>query len=136
MSSDAPVFLSGVGRTSVRVSGEIVNHDNRLRDVFEPFDNVRNRECRRFALARYIRTDDRSADVVGPAQRILSGRLRNVWADAFNTAPRSSRLLVRECRSNLWLGWLHARFPDVKIVLVIRHPCAVASSRLLLELPT
>jgi len=132
----APIFVSGIGRTSVRAVAQVINHSGALRDVFEPFDNVRNRECKRFRLGRYLRPRARDADLMRPANRILTGELQSAWSDQFNAAPRDSPLVIRECRSNLWLGWLHSAFPFVKIVFVIRHPCAVAESRRLVESPT
>jgi hypothetical protein len=33
-------------------------------------------------------------------------------------------------RANLFLKWLHGLFPEMPIVLLLRHPCAVAASRL------
>ncbi len=44
--------------------------------------------------------------------------------------------MISESRLNLWLGWLRLRFAGLPIVLVLRHPCAVVSSRLLLEKET
>lgn len=120
----------------MRAVAQVINHSGTLRDVFEPFDNVRNRECKRFRLGRYLRPDARDADLIRPAKRILGGELDSAWSDRFNAAPRDSRLLVRECRSDLWLAWLRGSFPEVHIVFVIRHPCAVAESRRLLESAT
>jgi hypothetical protein len=63
-------------------------------------------------------------------EAILSGRVRSVWTDKYNRKRLGSRRLVKEVRGNLLLGWLHANFPEVPIVMVLRHPCAVVQSQL------
>ncbi|HJT78083.1 MAG TPA: hypothetical protein VJ739_12840 [Gemmataceae bacterium] len=40
-----------------------------------------------------------------------------------------ARYVVKEIRANLMLGWLSQRF-RVRVVFVLRHPCAVVGSRL------
>ena len=42
---------------------------------------------------------------------------------------RCNRYVIKEIRANLMLGWLTRR-TDVRIVYVIRHPCAVIASRM------
>jgi hypothetical protein len=44
--------------------------------------------------------------------------------------------LIKEIRANLWLKWLKVHFPDLPIILLLRHPCAVAASQAVLEWPT
>lgn len=53
--------------------------------------------------------------------------------DRFNESFLVRRRLVKEIRANVLLPWLHSVFPDVPIVLILRHPCAVALSRLSLR---
>lgn len=43
-------------------------------------------------------------------------------------ALTGKRLVVKEIRSNLMLGWL-ARTFDLRIVLLVRHPCATVASQ-------
>jgi hypothetical protein len=42
------------------------------------------------------------------------------------------RRLIKDIRANLLLGWMRENFPGMPIVLLLRHPCAVAASRLAL----
>ena len=37
---------------------------------------------------------------------------------------------MKEIRANLALKWLHDNFPEVPIILIVRHPCAVVLSRM------
>jgi hypothetical protein len=43
--------------------------------------------------------------------------------------PKSDYLIVKFIRANLMIGWLAKNY-DIRIVLVVRHPAAVISSRL------
>jgi hypothetical protein len=38
--------------------------------------------------------------------------------------------LIKEIRANLFLKWLNDTFPEVPLLFLVRHPCAVVSSRI------
>jgi hypothetical protein len=130
------VFLAGAGRSGTTWVSNIMNYDNRYRDMFEPFHSHYVYESRRFVYPLYIRPDDKSGNYVRPVRRILTGQIRHPWIDRLNRRLVVNRRLVKEIRANLWLKWLKTNFPDLPIVLLFRHPCAVAESRLVLEWPT
>lgn len=60
----------------------------------------------------------------------MSGKLRSSWSDQYNGRLVSNKRLIKSTRANLFLGWLNRNFPDVPIILLIKHSCAVASSKL------
>ena len=126
------VFLAGSGRSGTTWVAGIVNHRKRYRLVFEPFHPGRVDLCTTFRRKQYLRLDDRREEYLAPAREILTGRIRNPWTDRFNTKFVARRRLIKDIRANLLLGWMHANFPGVPIVLLLRHPCAVAASRLAL----
>ncbi len=126
------VFLAGSGRSGTTWVAGIINHRNRYRLVFEPFHPRRVSICENFRRKQYLRPDDRREEYLGPAREILTGRIRHPWTDRFNTKFVARRRLIKDIRANLLLGWLRANFPGVPIVLLLRHPCAVAASRLAL----
>jgi hypothetical protein len=114
---EAPVFVAGEARHSVARTADVINAQGRYVEAVEPFNPIRHEACGRFAYTLYLRPDDTDRAYLDPARSILS-------------RPRG---LVLESRANLWLGWLRRQFPVVRLVWVIRHPCAVASSQLLIE---
>ena len=59
-----------------------------------------------------------------------SGKLRNAWVDYFNRRVLVKKRLVKDIRANMFLKWMDVHFPGMPIVLLFRHPLAVASSRL------
>ena len=85
---------------------------------------------RNFRSRQYIKpgTDDPALTL--PIERILAGRIRDPWTDQHNTRLIANRRLVKDPWSNLMLGWMSRRYPQMPVVLVIRHPCAVVASQL------
>lgn len=124
---DRTVLLAGSGRSGTTWVAELINaaHDHRV--IFEPFDARFNEDwpvTRRFAPPG---TDDPVLEAA--ARQALDGTLSNRWVDAHNTAIRPQYRLVKAIRANLALGWMGERFPELRIVFLMRHPLAVARSR-------
>jgi hypothetical protein len=130
------VFLAGTGRGGTTWVSAILNYDNRYRDMFEPFHSHYVRSSGRFVYTLYLRPENNNTYFLTHARRILEGRIRHWWIDQANRRRIVTHRLVKEVRANLWLKWLHSHFPGLPIILLLRHPCAVADSRLLLEWPT
>ena len=125
------VFLAGTGRSGTTWLSGLVNHDRLYRNVFEPFHPGKVEALRGFRSKQYLRPGDRREEFLYPAQRVLSGEVRNSWTDR-GGAFLARRRLIKDIRANLLLGWMAASFPDMPIVLLMRHPGAVVSSRLAL----
>jgi hypothetical protein len=127
------IFLAGSGRSGTTWVSDIINYRNEYRYIFEPFHPGKVAVCEHFRPRQYLRPGDAREEFLGPAQTILSGGLRSRWADRFHTRFFSRRRLIKDIRANLLLGWIRANFPKIPIVLLLRHPCAVASSELKLR---
>ena len=125
------VFLAGSGRSGTTWLSDLINHDSGYRQIFEPFHPGKVGDFRGFGSKQYLRPGDRREEFLEPARRALTGELRSGWTDR-GGAPGSGRRLVKDIRANLLLGWLAENFPGMPIVLLMRHPCAVVSSRLAL----
>jgi hypothetical protein len=123
------IFLAGTGRSGSSWVASIVNYRNDFRYLFEPFFPARVPLCRNFAYRQYLRAGDDDPAFLDPAARIVSGRIRNDWVDQFNRKIVSRKRMIKDIRANLMLGWLHAHFPQMRMVLVLRHPLADANSR-------
>lgn len=123
------IFLAGSGRSGTTWVSNIINHKNDYRYLFEPFKPDKVGQCEHFKLGQYLRPDDQDASFMAPVEAILSGQITNAWIDRFNKNFASRQGLIKETRANLFLKWLKVNFPKVPIVLLLRHPCAVALSR-------
>ena len=124
------IFLAGSARSGTTWASDIINYKNEYRYVFEPFHSGKVEICKGFEHRQYLRPGDRGEEFLRPARTILSGGLRSHWPDHLHRRFVSRRRLIKEVRANLMLGWIHANFPEMPIVFVLRHPCAVATSML------
>jgi Sulfotransferase family len=126
------VFLAGSGRSGTTWLSEVINHSGGYHYVFEPFNPARVGAFGHFRSKQYLRPDDTREEFLKPASLALTGALKSSWTDRFNRALVARRRLIKDIRANLLLGWMRANFPDMPIVLLLRHPCAVVASRLAL----
>ncbi len=125
------VFLASPGRSGSGWVANIINYKNDYRYMYEPFNPVQQVVSPGFSMGRYLRPDDRDPALLKVARRLLTGGVGyNKLVDVDNKRFIASRRLIKEVSANLWLKWLHANFPGVKIVLLFRHPCAVVCSRI------
>jgi len=130
------ILLIGSGRGGTTWLAELINADNTFRYVFEPFHPHRVKEFAQFRNRQYLRPENDDPRYLHPTALALSGRIRNDWCDQYNRRLFCSRRLVKDIRLGLLVGWIQAHFPQIPIVTIIRHPCAVAASRLFNKRPT
>jgi len=126
------IFLAGTGRSGSSWVANIINYRNDYRCMFEPFFPQRVPQCRRFAYRQYLRPGDENPVYLDPARTVVTGRIRSSWVDQFNHKLIASQRIIKDIRANLLLCWLKRAFPALRVVLVLRHPCADAASRLAL----
>lgn len=122
------ICLAGTRRSGSTWIAEIINYKNEYRYMFEPFNRYEVDLCMNFMEVQYIRPDDYNKEYLRIALTILSGRLRNKWVDQFNKKWITRKRLIKDTRVNLMLKWIYTHFPGLPIILLLRHPCAVASS--------
>lgn len=125
---DRTVILASMGRSGSTLVSNIINCDNSYRVLFEPFRFDRVRAARDFVYPCYLRPDNTDSRLYAAARKILAGQVHSPWVDKENRAIFPQRRLIKEIRINMILKWLHNRFPEVKIVFLVRHPCAVVES--------
>ena len=123
------VFLAGTGRSGTTWLENIVNHDNGFRVMYEPFHSVRVPLLKGWRYRQYLSADNRDRRFLEPAARILGGSVRNGWIDQLNGRFIARKRLIKDIRANLILKWIKRHFPEIPIVLLLRHPCAVAQSK-------
>ncbi|BBL80015.1 hypothetical protein RxyAA322_18690 [Rubrobacter xylanophilus] len=123
------VLLAGSGRSGTSWVSTLINCRNEYRYVFEPFEPRRVPRFAGLGRRRYLRREEAGEEFLAAVRAVLSGRLRSRWADRFNRKFVSRRRLVKEIRANLMLGWLRENFPQTPMLLLLRHPFAVAASR-------
>jgi hypothetical protein len=127
------LVLAGTGRSGTTWISEVINYRNEYRLMDEPDRNGRIESFAHFNAIQYIRPDDDDPAFVEPLRLVLTGRLRNDWADRFNTRIVSNKRLVKFIRASLYLKWLVNHFPGLRVALLMRHPCAVCLSQARLD---
>lgn len=130
------VFLAGTGRSGTTWASNIINYHRAYRTMFEPLHPVHVPSSAVFGWCKYLRATNDDEAYLGPARDIVSGKLRNPWVDGLNETVIGRGRLIKFIRGNLMLPWFLRHFPEVKIVMLVRHPAPVANSILKLGWPT
>jgi hypothetical protein len=130
------VYLAGSARSGTTWVGDIMNYDNHYRLIFEPFDPRNVDVTSHFNYNQYLRPDNRDKKFLEPAKQILSGQLKNKEIDGLNRKTIVKERLIKDIRTNFLLKWIKTNFPEIPIIFLLRHPCAVAYSRMKSEWDT
>jgi hypothetical protein len=129
---EVAILLAGTGRSGTTWLAEMLNSENAFRYLFEPFHAQKIPLCSELPYRPYVVPGARDEELERIALQILSGRVRHPWIDAYNGRRFSHRRLIKEIRINQLLGWVASRWPAMPIVFLLRHPFAVAVSKLAL----
>ena len=124
------IFLAGSARSGTTWLQEIVNYNNEYRVLFEPFRPDKVEMISHWRKYQYLRADETSSLYLDPMRDMLRGKIKNIWVDTYNQRIFSQKRVIKAIHSNLFLYWLKNQFPEVPIILIIRHPCAVANSKI------
>jgi hypothetical protein len=122
------VLVAGTGRSGGTWLCDILNQRNEYRLVFEPFHPKRAPWMKPFGERPYLRPGEEAPEFLELARSVVTGRVRHAWTERFNRRLVAHRRLIKEDYANLMLKWLHGNFPGMPLVLLLRHPCAVALS--------
>ncbi|HMP74738.1 MAG TPA: sulfotransferase [Kiritimatiellia bacterium] len=123
------IALAGCERSGTTWVANLINHSRDFRLLFEPLrpDMAYTKGLNHRV---YIRPGDPAPEMRALMDRIFSGRVRDPHLDHLNERWLCTRRLAKFVRANLLLKWMIATFPFVPAVFLVRHPFAVASSRL------
>ena len=124
------ILVAGTARSGTTWLGDLIASQIPSRILFEPFNPNLVGDYRHFHYFQYMRPGTENPEFFAFAQKVFTGEIRNRWIDRQNERIISKFRLVKEIRANLALKWLHENFPEVPIIFVMRHPCAVVFSRM------
>ncbi len=123
------ILLAGVGRSGTTWVADMINYKNQYRYMFEPFHpHLSLWEGIPYVPYYHEGREDRL--FYGRVKKILSGNVYHKRVDRYNRRKIYDRMLIKTIFANLFLKWIHVNFPDLPIVLLLRHPCAVAHSKM------
>jgi Sulfotransferase family len=124
------ILVTGAARSGTTWLADLIASQIPSRILFEPFNPELVPDYSHFHYFQYMRPGTEHPEFHAFAQKVFTGEIRNRWIDHQNERIVSRFRLVKEIRANLALKWLHDNFPEVPLLLIIRHPCAVVLSRM------
>jgi hypothetical protein len=126
---EPPIWIVGDGRSGTTWVTNAVNYRNTYRYLFEPFHPDFVPAAAPFGKYRYLRPGERQDDAHEFAAAVFDGRVLHRRVDKLNRSFVYSGLLIKDIFTQLALGWTDEWFPDVRKILLLRHPFAVALSK-------
>lgn len=128
LTSGETIWLVGDARSGATWLANMINHHRRYRFMFEPFHPILS-PMSWFEPFQYLRPDCEDLRLSTAADDVFSGRFQHRRVDQFNSISLKKGLVIKDIFTHLMMGWVKKRYPNVKIVLMLRHPCAVAVSK-------
>lgn len=125
------IVVAGAGRSGTTWLGNIVAGDE-FKVLFEPFDYRKIHIIEGLGLRPYFRPHDDYLEWREIIWNIISGEYIHEWLINTNKELDLAKfrgVLIKDIRINGILKWLQINF-NIKPVFIVRHPCAVAVSRI------
>lgn len=124
------IWLVGDGRSGSTWLSDLINWDRRYREIFEPFHPYIVKRAKNFSLFQYLRpSEGLDSDLGVFLKAVFSGEFKHLRADVSQPRLFYDGLLVKDIFANLLIPWANVNVPEVKKVLLIRNPFAVALSK-------
>lgn len=124
------LLIAGTGRSGTSWLADVLANMLPCRVMFEPFHSEYIEAFRRFHYLHYARPWEPDNHLLSFCQTVFSGSIRHPWIDSEVRYLFPQCRVIKEIRANLFLRWVHEHFPDLPILFVMRHPCAVVLSRI------
>jgi Sulfotransferase family len=124
------VMIAGTARSGTTWLADIIASQRPCRIMFEPFHSQLVSKFGAFHYFHYMRPTEPNPELLSYCHRIFTGDIRHRWIDRQVEHLFPQYRLIKEIRANLFLKWLKDMFPEVPLLFIVRHPCAVVASRL------
>lgn len=130
---DRASVVLGTGRSGTTWLMEILGSDPRYLPVFEPLHRewTTDGSLRRMRGFQAVGRDESDPILEAFLREVLQGHVLNRWTVRDATvrqilqAERTVVKMIRLCGAT---GWFEITFPQVPVVALMRHPCAVVAS--------
>jgi len=123
------IWLIGDGRSGTTWVSELLNHDGRYREVFEPVHPKKIEPFSFIAPHQYQRPGSQNPQLEAALGDLFSGKFRHPRTDFYNRSYAFNGLLIKDIFANLLGAWAVEQFPAVRPVYLVRNPFAVALSK-------
>ncbi len=122
------IIVAGAARSGTTWLANIISSQIPCRLMFEPFHSKKVKAFRQFHYFHYMRPTEQNSELLSYCQKIFTGNIRHGWIDRKVEHLLPKYRLIKEIRANLFLKWIHTTFPEIPLLFIIRHPCAVVLS--------
>jgi Sulfotransferase family len=122
------IMIAGTGRSGTTWLADIIASQIPCRILFEPFHSTMVSEFHQFNYFQYMRPTEPNDILLSYCRKVFTGDIRNNWIDSKVDHIYHTHRVIKDIRTNLFLKWVHNQFPDLPIIFIIRHPCAVVQS--------
>ncbi|HEY5603325.1 MAG TPA: sulfotransferase domain-containing protein [Gammaproteobacteria bacterium] len=125
------VWLIGDGRSGTTYVSGLINAQAQYREMFEPFHPIYVKQMQNLAFHQYISPADVDHPFSAIAKDVFTGKLTSPFVDSRKIRLVYQGLLIKDIFANLFASWAYRKFQDldIKIILLIRNPFAVALSK-------
>ncbi|HEU5304986.1 MAG TPA: sulfotransferase [Gemmatimonadales bacterium] len=124
------LMVAGTARSGTTWLAEVIASQTKSRIMFEPFHSRLVPAFRAFRYFQYMRPEEPDDELLDYCRQVFTGAIRDRWIDREVEHLRPTNRVIKEIRANLFLKWIRVRFPEMPLVVIVRHPCAVVWSRL------
>lgn len=137
------VLVAGTGRSGTTWIGDVVAAATHKRVLFEPFlvdhnDTLILARSGKHHIhpdihnySKYLRGDEPNIRQYDKdIERILVGNVKGGWVNQDVHLGVYFGRVVKEIRANLMIGYIARKWPELKVILVIRNPIDVVESML------
>lgn len=127
-----PIYVTGVPRCGSSWVGEVLSAARRIRYIYEPFNPTKHPYLTHHHV--YLAAGDDDARIRRAADDVFRGKirlhhfLRGVKRGyAWQTVRPADRVLVKDPTGMFLTDWIANRY-QARVLVIVRHPCAFASS--------
>jgi hypothetical protein len=130
------ILIAGTARSGTTWLADIIASQIPCRIMFEPFHSEMVMEFRPFHYFQYMRPAQDNKELCEYCTNVFTGNIKDKWIDRHIHHLNPRYRLIKDIRANLFLKWISDNFPQVPILFIVRHPCAVVLSRMRLAWAT
>ncbi|WP_435236272.1 sulfotransferase domain-containing protein [Psychromonas sp. PT13] len=123
------IWLLGDGRSGTTWVANLINHDKKFREIFEPFHPKRNIDMHFIVPHQYYRPNEINEELKSISSTLFSGKYTNKKVDVGSHTLLYKGLLIKDIFANLLCYPTSLEFPNIKPILLIRNPFSVALSK-------
>ena len=123
------VWMIGDGRSGSSWVADMLARTCNYRQLFEPFHPFKVRNFTGYALNQYQRPGSRNDALKAGLAHVFAGRISNRRVNQDANRLLYDGLVVKDVFATLLAAWGLEQFPEVKPLLQIRNPFAVALSK-------